>query len=117
MTKIVLRTRRQMNWTLFKDILSIDSTSGKERDMALWLHDHLEATHKELMEVGDGTLNLFLKWGTPRVVFCTHMDTVPPYIAPSFPEERVHRSIGHNGTCARKRRPFGEREHRIQQAF
>ena len=76
-----------MNWQLFKDILSIDSTSGKERDMALWLNDHLEAPTKELMEVGDGTLNLFLKWGTPSVVFCTHMDTVPPYIAPEFPEE------------------------------
>ncbi len=75
-----------MNWQLFKDILSIDSTSGKEREMALWLNDHLEAPTKELMEVGDGTLNLFLKWGTPSVVFCTHMDTVPPYIAPEFPE-------------------------------
>ncbi len=55
--------------------------------MALWLNDHLEAPTKELMEVGDGTLNLFLKWGTPSVVFCTHMDTVPPYIAPELPEE------------------------------
>lgn len=54
--------------------------------MALWLNDHLEAPTKELMEVGDSTLNLFLKWGTPSVVFCTHMDTVPPYIAPEFPE-------------------------------
>ncbi len=53
--------------------------------MALWLNDHLEAPSKELMEVGDGTLNLFLKWGTPSVVFCTHMDTVPPYIAPVMP--------------------------------
>ena len=75
-----------MNWTLFKDILSIDSTSGKERELALWLHDHLDAPSKQLMEVGDGTLNLFLQWGTPRVVFCTHMDTVPPYLAPVFPE-------------------------------
>ena len=75
-----------MNWQLFKDILSIDSTSGKEREMALWINDHLDAPSKELMEVGDGTLNLFLKWGTPSVVFCTHMDTVPPYIAPEFPE-------------------------------
>lgn len=74
---------------LFKEILSIDSTSGKERDMALWLHDRLEAPEKELMEVGDGTLNLFLKWGTPRVVFCTHMDTVPPYIPPVFEADRV----------------------------
>ena len=84
--------------------------------MALWLHDHLEAPSKQLMEVGDGTLNLLLSWpgvpsvpntgtqgaksaqngpsvpfhGTERalqVVFCTHMDTVPPYIAPGFPEE------------------------------
>ena len=74
---------------LFKDILSIDSTSGKERDMALWLHAHLDAPAKELQEVGDGTLNLFLKWGTPRVVFCTHMDTVPPYIPPVFWDDKV----------------------------
>ena len=73
-----------MNLELFKDILSIDSTSGKERNMALWLNDHLEAPSKQLMEVGDGTLNLLLTWGEPRVVFCTHMDTVPPYIAPRF---------------------------------
>ena len=74
---------------LFKDILSIDSTSGKERDMALWLHAHMDAPEKELQEVGDGTLNLFLKWGTPRVVFCTHMDTVPPYIPPVFWDDKV----------------------------
>ncbi len=75
-----------MNWELFKGMLSMDSTSGRERDMALWLHDNLQAPVKELMEVGDGTLNLFLRWGTPQVVFCSHMDTVPPYITPSFPE-------------------------------
>lgn len=74
---------------LFKEILSIDSTSGKEREMAQWLHEHLEAPEKELMEVGDGTLNLFLKWGTPRVVFCSHMDTVPPYIPPVFWDDKV----------------------------
>lgn len=82
-----------MNWELFKGMLSMDSTSGRERDMALWLHDNLQAPVKELMEVGDGTLNLFLRWGTPQVVFCSHMDTVPPYIAPSFPE-----SIASGGT-------------------
>lgn len=79
---------------LFKEILSIDSTSGKEREMALWLNEHLEAPEKELMEVGDGTLNLFLKWGTPRVVFCSHMDTVPPYIPPTF---EMTESAEHDG--------------------
>lgn len=79
---------------LFKEILSIDSTSGKEREMALWLNEHLEAPEKELMEVGDGTLNLFLKWGSPRVVFCSHMDTVPPYIPPTF---EMTESAGQDG--------------------
>ena len=43
----------------------------------------------ETFEVGDGTLNLLLSWGKPRVVFCTHMDTVPPYIAPTVGESVV----------------------------
>ncbi|MBR1926446.1 MAG: M20/M25/M40 family metallo-hydrolase [Bacteroidales bacterium] len=37
-------------------------------------------------EVGDGTVNLLLDWsgtGAPSFVFCTHLDTVPPYIPPS----------------------------------
>ena len=83
---------------LFRNILSFDSTSGKERELAEWLHGHLEAPSKELMEVGDGTLNLFLRWGTPRVVFCTHMDTVPPYIAPTY-EGGIWRG---RGTCDAK---------------
>ena len=97
-----------MNWQLFKDILSIDSTSSKEREMALWLNDHLEAPTKELMEVGDGTLNLFLRWGTPSVVFCTHMDTVPPYIKPviSSEVEKSHRIISGRGSCDAKGQIF-----------
>ena len=79
-----------MNWELFKGLLAIDSTSGKEREVAEWLLEQLEAPSKQSMEVGDGTLNLLLSWGTPRVVFCTHMDTVPPYIAPKFPEGIIY---------------------------
>lgn len=74
---------------LFRQILEIDSTSGHERAMGEWLAEHLEAPHKELMEVGDGTLNLLLSWGEPRVVFCSHMDTVPPYIPPTFETDCV----------------------------
>ena len=39
----------------------------------------------EEFEVGDGTVNLLLDWsgtGHPEFVFCTHLDTVPPYIPP-----------------------------------
>ena len=67
----------------FREILSIDSTSGSERRLAEWLLSHVAAPRAEAMEAGDGTLNLLFSWGEPRVVFCTHMDTVPPYIAPS----------------------------------
>ena len=69
-----------MNWDFFHTLLSIDSTSGKERAVAEWLLENLEAPSKKAMEVGDGTLNLLLSWGTPKVVFCTHLDTVPPFM-------------------------------------
>ena len=74
----------------FRDILEIDSTSGRERALAEWLLAHVEAPRAESFEVGDGTLNLLFSWGRPRLVFCTHMDTIPPYIAPSFDGASVH---------------------------
>ena len=75
---------------LFRQILSFDSTSGRERELGEWLATHLEAPSVETFEVGDGTLNVLLKWSdAPRVVFCSHMDTVPPYIPPTFGEDRV----------------------------
>ena len=84
---------------LFRDILSFDSTSGRERPLGEWLAAHLEAPSVETFEVGDGTLDVLLRWGhEPRVVFCSHMDTVPPYIPPTFLEDRV---TG-RGTCDAK---------------
>ncbi|MBO4475474.1 MAG: M20/M25/M40 family metallo-hydrolase [Bacteroidales bacterium] len=74
---------------LFRQILSIDSTSGRERQMGEWLAANLHAPDVQTFEVGDGTVNVLLSWGTPRVVFCSHMDTVPPYIPPQFLEDRV----------------------------
>ena len=82
-----------MDWGFFQELLNIDSTSGKERKVAEWLAERLPGTFPaanrpvlRAEEVGDGTLNLLLTWGTPRIVFCSHLDTVPPYIPPTFPE-------------------------------
>ena len=82
-----------MDLEFFKELLSIDSTSGKERKVAEWLAERLPGMFPEanrpalrVEEVGDGTLNLLLTWGEPRIVFCSHLDTVPPYIPPTFPE-------------------------------
>ena len=82
-----------MDFGFFQELLSIDSTSGKERKVAEWLAERLPGMFPaenrpalRVEEVGDGTLNLLLTWGTPRIVFCSHLDTVPPYIEPIFPE-------------------------------
>ena len=84
---------------LFRQILSFDSTSGSERELGQWLAEHLEAPFVETFEVGDGTLNVLLRWSEmPRVVYCSHMDTVPPYIPPTFLEDRV---LG-RGSCDAK---------------
>ena len=95
-----------MGFQFFKELLSIDSTSGKERKVAEWLAERLPgmfpATNRPELraeEVGDGTLNLLLAWGTPRIVFCSHLDTVPPYIPPTFPE-RWPVAAGHDENTA-----------------
>ena len=89
-----------MGW--FVEILNVDSTSGKEAALADLLQERLatERCTVERFEVGDGTANLLFSWGKPQVVFCTHMDTVPPYIPPTF-DEALGKMSG-RGTCDAK---------------
>ena len=98
-----------MDFGFFHDFLSIDSTSGKERKVAEWLSETLPGMFPpanrpvlRVDEVGDGTLNLLLSWGKPRIVFCSHLDTVPPYIEPTFPES----VIKGRGSCDAKGQVF-----------
>lgn len=93
-----------MDLELFLDILNIDSTSGKEAVLADYLAERLstERSRVEMSDVGDGTKNLLLTWGDPKVVFCTHLDTVPPYIPPTIDGEVV---IG-RGSCDAKGQIF-----------
>lgn len=69
---------------ILKKLMEIDSTSGRERELADWIESSFEAPKKERFNLADGSANLLFSWGKPRVVFCTHIDTVPPYIAPSI---------------------------------
>ena len=73
-----------MNLDLFRQMLEFESTSGTERRFAEFIEKNIHADKNIRYEVGDGTLNLMFSWGEPKVVFCTHMDTVPPYIPPVF---------------------------------
>ena len=89
-----------MDIRLFKDMLSIDSTSGRERELADFLSDRL-LTAKNALERFDD--NLLFSWGKPKVLFCTHMDTVPPYIPPTSDSDEI---ICGRGTCDAKGQIF-----------
>ena len=98
-----------MDFQFFEEFLSIDSTSGKERKVAKWLAERLPgmfpAANRPALraeDVGDGTLNLLLTWGTPRIVFCSHLDTVPPYIPPGLASS----VISGRGSCDAKGQVF-----------
>jgi acetylornithine deacetylase len=81
-----------MDTELFLEMLNIDSTSGKEAGFADFLSERLRtsACRVEKYPVGDGTVNLLFSWGEPKVVFCSHLDTVPPYIPPTIEQGVVH---------------------------
>lgn len=81
------------NFDLFLEMLSIDSSSSREKRLSDFLAERF-LTGKNRVERfpvrcteenpdGDGTENLLFSWGCPKVVFCTHLDTVPPYFPPA----------------------------------
>jgi acetylornithine deacetylase len=83
-----------MNLELFLDILNIESTSGSEGLLAEVLASRLATPNCRVStfdvacpDVPAGTKpvkNVLLSWGNPEVVFCSHLDTVPPYIPPTL---------------------------------
>lgn len=88
------------NVDLFVEMLKIDSTSSSERAFSEFLKKRLQdgICRVESFEVGDGTENLLFSWGKPEIVFCTHLDTVPPYVPPVL-EDGVAKG---RGTCDAK---------------
>lgn len=89
-----------LDYSLYMDMLRCESTSGTERALAEMLMTRLKREDNTItpMEVGDGTLNLLIEWGTARTLLCTHLDTVPPYIPP---REEGDMFFG-RGTCDAK---------------
>ncbi len=85
-----------MDIELFLQMLQIDSTSGREGEFAAFLAETLltpkcrlerfpvESMKDSCPEGHPLPENLLFTWGTPRVIFCTHLDTVPPYISPEI---------------------------------
>lgn len=93
-----------MDRELFLEMLDIDSTSGIEAGFADFLVKRLESPGRRIdtFEVGDGTKNLLVSWGTPMVIFCSHLDTVPPFIRTQEESGVFHG----RGTCDAKGQIF-----------
>jgi acetylornithine deacetylase len=89
-----------MDIRLFIDVLSIDSTSGRERALADFLSDRLLTPANKLERFED---NLLFSWGKPDILFCTHLDTVPPFILPTSDSDGIIRG---RGTCDAKGQIF-----------
>lgn len=83
------------------ELMRIDSTSGREGDVIAWMHHWLEARGWRVrrIPVTPGRDDLFATASdAPLVTLSTHLDTVPPYIAPRLDGERL---IG-RGACDAK---------------
>ena len=106
-----------MSTELLFEMLNIDSTSGRERKLADFLAERLQTSKCRLERfdvesmAGDAPesygcpQSLLFSWGEPRVLFCTHLDTVPPYIAPSFSSASAEQTLAHgdgSGQCSEK---------------
>ena len=79
------------------DWVDVRSITGDEADYGDCLKRALEergfAVERQQLEVPAGAaprFNLLARAGTPEVVFCTHLDTVPAYFGPSEDADFVH---------------------------
>lgn len=77
---------------IFLEILNVDSSSSREKNLSDFLAKRFLTPCNRLERFpvtnedgspGDGTENLLFSWGEPKIFFCTHLDTVPPYIPPT----------------------------------
>ncbi|MEO6050064.1 MAG: M20/M25/M40 family metallo-hydrolase [Pyrinomonadaceae bacterium] len=73
--------------------MKIPSVSGDEQAVGFYLRDYLESLgwRVEFQAVSDRQNNVIAYLNdSPRVWLSTHMDTVPPFIAPTEDEEKIY---------------------------
>src|SRR3954471_22427996 len=78
---------------LTTQLMSIDSTSGREAAVIDWLDSYLRErgwrTHR--IRVDDARDDLFATAvEAPLVTLSTHLDTVPPFIPPRVDGDSIH---------------------------
>jgi acetylornithine deacetylase len=74
------------NW--LRRLCAVETTSGREDAGLPELRALLQELGATMLEqpVGEGRTNVLAHWGKPRVLFSTHLDTVPPYLPPRLEE-------------------------------
>ena len=80
-------------FTLTRQLIDIPSLTGDEGAVGEFLANHLAALgyNVERQPVADGRFNVIaITAESPRIVFSTHMDTVPPFIASSEDGEYIY---------------------------
>lgn len=82
----------QRLFATLKDLVDVESITGNEDGYGDALGRELAALgfDVERQEIAPGRHNLLARTGAPEVVFCTHLDTVPPFFGPSEDAEFVH---------------------------
>src|SRR5215204_4539819 len=73
--------------------MNLPSVSGDEESVGFFLRDYLESLGwtVELQAVTENQNNVIAYLNeSPRVFLSTHMDTVPPFIAPSEDAEKIY---------------------------
>jgi acetylornithine deacetylase len=82
-------------------LVNIDSTTGREQEVAAWLATFLRDLGYRVSEqpVSNGRFNVFAQLDeSPRVVFSTHFDCVPPFV----PFRQQHGILFGRGSCDAK---------------
>ena len=80
-------------FTLTRELIDIPSLTGDEKAVAEFLATHLTALGYDVEQqhvTGDRSNVIATTGEMPRLVFSTHMDTVPPFIASSEEAEYIY---------------------------
>lgn len=80
-------------FALTRSLMNIPSVSGDEQAVGFYLRDYLQSLGwtVELQAVSETQNNVIAYLNdTPRVWLSTHMDTVPPFIAPTEDDEKIY---------------------------
>ena len=84
-----------------RELIDIDSTSGREGEAGAWLSSRLRGLGYHVVEqaVSGGRFNVFAHLAaSPQVVFSTHFDCVPPF----FPSREERGLLFGRGSCDAK---------------